>query len=101
MRYFLGEARLESVSLNRGATADGPIESLLAKFQGSSAEGVLCMSFEAPVSEWTLCIVGSRKVLIFDIFRDILTCLRSDGAHTGMDISKTRCSPRLTSVLAF
>jgi scyllo-inositol 2-dehydrogenase (NADP+) len=88
MRYFLEQIQFENVSLNRGATGDGPVESVLAKLRGPKAEGVLSMSFEAPVSEWTLSIVGSKRVVVFDIFRDILTSLRPDGSHSGSDILK-------------
>jgi scyllo-inositol 2-dehydrogenase (NADP+) len=85
MRYFLGDSRLEVASVRRDSEGDA-VASVLAKFQGEAAEGILSMSFEAPVSEWTLTVVGSRRVVIFDIFRDILTCLRPDGTHAGKDI---------------
>jgi predicted dehydrogenase len=86
MRYFLGDAAFESVSVNQRASA---IKSAYAKLQGDSVEGLLSMSFEAPVSEWLLTVVGSRRVVVFDVFRDILTSLRDDGSHGGLDVLRS------------
>lgn len=88
MRHFLGNVKLEHVSLCQGESFEQPVRSVYAKLEGTSADGVLSMCFDSPVSEWLLCVVGSRRVIVFDVFRDILTSLRADGAHTGQEILK-------------
>jgi hypothetical protein len=47
------------------------------------------MSFRSPVSEWLLAVVGTRRVLVLDIFRDILVVQRPDGAHGTGDVLKS------------
>lgn len=45
--------------------------------------------FEAPVSEWYLVILGEKRVLVLDVFRDILQSLPNDELHTAFTIART------------
>jgi hypothetical protein len=47
------------------------------------------MSFRSPVSEWLLAVVGTQRVLVLDIFRDILVVQSPDGAHGTGDVLKS------------
>ncbi len=86
MRRFMGGLDIEYASTSRAESGEQPVSTVRAGLSGKSATGVLTMSFDAPVSEWVLLVVGSQRVLIFDIFRDILTVLRSDGAHSPPEV---------------
>lgn len=47
------------------------------------------MHFEAPVSEWHLAVLGSERVAVADVFRDVLVVARNDGRHLGRHILQT------------
>lgn len=49
----------------------------------------ISMRFEAPVSEWHLTVMGSRRLAIADLFRDVLVVLPNDGRHGAVDIMRT------------
>jgi hypothetical protein len=49
----------------------------------------MAMAFEAPVSEWQLALLGSRRLAVVDVFRDILVTTRNDGSHGGLDVLRT------------
>jgi scyllo-inositol 2-dehydrogenase (NADP+) len=49
----------------------------------------LSINFNAPVCEWLFVVSGSRKMAIYDFFRDILIVAPNDGQHYAMDILRT------------
>lgn len=63
-----------------------PVKSIEARFQGQTTAGYLTMFFETPVSEWVLLVLGTKRILLVDIFRDILIVMKSDGGHAPLDI---------------
>jgi scyllo-inositol 2-dehydrogenase (NADP+) len=50
------------------------------------------MNFEAPLSEWHIGVLGTRKAAFVDVFRDILVVVPDDGTHLGRDILRTSAS---------
>jgi predicted dehydrogenase len=61
------------------------------------------MDFESPVSEWHLAVVGTRRLAVVDLFRDVLMVVGNDGLHRGREILGTSWSAlrtHLTGVLA-
>jgi scyllo-inositol 2-dehydrogenase (NADP+) len=62
------------------------VEARLGSVRGSAD---LSMSFRSPVSEWLLTVIGTRLVLVLDIFRDILVVQKPDGAHGTGDVLKS------------
>jgi scyllo-inositol 2-dehydrogenase (NADP+) len=49
----------------------------------------LYMNFETAISEWQLCVIGTRKIAAVDVFRDILVVIPCDGSHQAMNILRT------------
>jgi scyllo-inositol 2-dehydrogenase (NADP+) len=47
------------------------------------------MNFEAPLSEWQIGVLGTKKAAFIDVFRDILVVVPNDGTHYGRDILRT------------
>lgn len=86
MRQLLGRLHVEFASSVEATSGEQPLAHVQANLSGPSGSGVLTMSFLAPVSEWILVVVGSKRVLIIDIFRDIVTILRSDESHSPRDV---------------
>jgi predicted dehydrogenase len=60
-----------------------------AQLENGTVPGRIDMHFEAPVSEWQLMVVGSRRLAVIDIFRDILVTLPNDGEHSAREILRT------------
>jgi predicted dehydrogenase len=56
----------------------------------------ISMRFEAPLSEWHLAAMGSRRMAVADIFRDVLVVVPNDGGHTATDIMRTTASAFLS-----
>ena len=66
---------------------DGQLRSLTATLSGDGGRvGQLTMHFNAPLSEWYLFIVGDRKILIVDIFRDILFQFGRETSHSATEV---------------
>ena len=90
LRRFLGDL---SVRQAWGQEAPPGVEQRLDRVEAllSSARGSadLSMSFRSPVSEWLLTVIGTRRVLVLDIFRDILVVQKPDGAHGTGDVLKS------------
>jgi predicted dehydrogenase len=86
IRRFLGRLRVDFACVDEAPSGQQPIASVQAKLTGGSVGAILTMSFLAPVSEWVLLVVGTRRVLMLDIFRDILTVLRPDGSHSAPEV---------------
>ena len=49
----------------------------------------ITMRFEAPLSEWHLAVLGSKRLAVVDIFRDVLVVVSNDGRHAAADILRT------------
>ncbi len=89
MRRFLGDAiAVRDATVVQRSGRQTPI-SVGAQLTGGAVPGRIDMHFEAPVSEWHLMVVGSRRLAIIDIFRDILVTLPNDGEHSARDILRT------------
>jgi scyllo-inositol 2-dehydrogenase (NADP+) len=71
-----------------GATPYG----ISLSYQGASFPIRISMLFSSPLSEWHLMVMGTRKIAIADIFRDVLVVAENDGAHTASQILKTSFS---------
>jgi predicted dehydrogenase len=86
MRRFLGGLQVDFASVDRAQAGQQPVAHVQARLSGRTASGLLTMSFLAPVSEWVVLVVGSERVLMLDIFRDILAVLRPDGSHSPREV---------------
>lgn len=49
----------------------------------------LNMAFEAPLSEWHVCVAGEHFLGDVDVFRDIYMRVPNDGAHTAWPVLRT------------
>ena len=90
LRRFLGDLSVQQ-AWAQAAPPDvaQTLDRVEARLQGSRGSAHLSMSFRSPVSEWLLAVVGTRRVLVLDIFRDILVVQRPDGAHGTGDVLKS------------
>jgi len=59
------------------------------------------MIFGAPLSEWHVTLVGRRRVVDLDLFRDIAVRVGPDGAHQAHDIARTSAKVMLDHGVGF
>lgn len=90
MEEFVGELAPRHVE----PQFDGEqLQSLTATFSGErETVGQLTMLFDAPLSEWYLCVVGTERVLIVDIFRDVLYTFDREFSHSPLEVLQTSVS---------
>jgi scyllo-inositol 2-dehydrogenase (NADP+) len=60
--------------------------------RGQSGNGQITMVFCSPVSEWHIMASSSAGIVGVDLFRDIMTHVRPDGAHGSLDIARSSMS---------
>ncbi len=67
---------------------DGQPAVVQARFEGA-VPAQATMTFGAPLSEWHVSLVGRRRAVDLDLFRDIAIRVGSDGEHHAVDIART------------
>lgn len=89
LRRFLGDLSVQQAWAQAAPTgAAQTLDRVEARLQGAQGSASLTMSFRSPISEWLIAVVGTRQVLVLDIFRDILLVFKSDNVHGAADILK-------------
>lgn len=61
----------------------------------------LTMNFESALSEWHIAVLGSKRIGIVDLFRDILVTLPNDGPHRARQILLSSLSAGTTHIFGF
>lgn len=91
MRHYLGELQVEGAwrSSQKLGQSLQPVERTEARLSGQSGSGSLLMWTGAPVSEWYLLLLCSKRLLAIDLFRDILIDLPPERAHNTRDVLGT------------
>jgi len=90
MEEFIGELTPRHV---RSQFGEDRIQSLTATFDGrDDSVGQLTMHFDAPLSEWYLFVIGTRKVLVIDVFRDVLYEFDAESSHSSFSVLQTSLS---------
>ncbi len=86
LRDWCGPLTLERTSATwREDGHPGVVEALFSGRVPAQAT----MVFGAPLSEWHVTLVGRRRAVDLDLFRDIAVRVPSDHAHTAPDIART------------
>jgi predicted dehydrogenase len=90
LRRFLGDLTVDAAWAQDASAGDRQaVERVEAHLAGNGASAQLTMSFRAPASEWLVLVIGTKAVLVVDVFRDILTVLGSDNRHGSADVLKS------------
>jgi predicted dehydrogenase len=88
MQKFLGPSELKSLDVETVSGRNTPRQ-IHAVLKGEKITGNISMIMDSPVSEWHFILVGTKKMLIIDLFRDILVKIPSDGTHQPLNVIKT------------
>jgi scyllo-inositol 2-dehydrogenase (NADP+) len=90
LRRFLGDLNVDAAWAQKAPAGEKQsVERVEAHLGGSGVSAQLTMSFRAPASEWLVLVIGTKAVLVVDVFRDILTVLGSDNRHGSADVLKS------------
>lgn len=90
MEHFIGQPQPTHVEPE---FRDDQLQSMTATLKGDNGQiGQLTMHFNAPLSEWYLVIIGDRKLLVVDIFRDILYQFDRETAHSAVEVLQVSLS---------
>lgn len=85
--------RADAVESSIGLSTPALIEALYTiRDQQRTCPISLLMTFEAPISEWHLSVLGEEGIGIVDLFRDIYIRLPNDGTHGTRSVIKTSLS---------
>jgi scyllo-inositol 2-dehydrogenase (NADP+) len=68
---------------------------------GGETPASATMVFGAPVSEWHVTLVGRRRIVDLDLFRDIAVRVGPDGPHRAKDIARTSAKAMLDHGVGF
>lgn len=89
LRAFGGNIKIQSVGVTHSTMNRQTPAIITAHMTAGDIPVGFCNMFEAPVSEWHFCVLGSKAVGIIDIFRDVLVVLPNDGQHLALDVMRT------------
>lgn len=90
LRSFLGpDLRIASASIVAPPSGRATPISVSATVEGGRAPGKIDMAFNAPLSEWHFAVMGSRRMAVVDIFRDVLVVLNNDGEHRAHQVMRS------------
>ncbi|MDR3634270.1 MAG: hypothetical protein P4L84_10745, partial [Isosphaeraceae bacterium] len=98
LRGWCGPLRLASASATW--RPDGHPGIVEAHFTGNPPAGAT-MVFGAPVSEWHVTLIGQRRLVDLDLFRDVAVRLGPDGAHKASEIARTSAKTMLDHGIGF
>ena len=85
---FLGSVSVKWASKTKFLDNRQPlsrVEALMAS-KSSDATAYLRFAFDAPRDEWILMVVGTKRVMLIDFFRDTVIELAGGGEHTASEV---------------
>lgn len=89
-------ARVDGMGSSTGLVTPAVMEALyIGNIRGRSCPISLLMSFESPISEWHLCVMGDEGMGLVDLFRDIYIRLPNDGGHDTYSVIRTSVTATL------
>jgi scyllo-inositol 2-dehydrogenase (NADP+) len=85
---FLGDVSLTWATTEKSELTTQPLSRVeaLMESKSMSATAYLRFAFNAPRDEWFLLIMGTKRVLLVDFFRDTVLELNEGGSHTAMEV---------------
>ncbi|MCJ7613853.1 Gfo/Idh/MocA family oxidoreductase, partial [Candidatus Bathyarchaeota archaeon] len=85
---FLGDVSVEWAGTTKFEDNRQPlsrVEALMAS-KSTDATAYLRFAFDAPRDEWILMIMGTKRVMLVDFFRDTVMDLAEGGEHTAFEV---------------
>lgn len=95
MARAMAGAELEPVSVTVHPSTRGLEETpaqIDAQMRAGEVPVSIQMSFEAPVSEWHVAVLGDNGMATVDLFRDIAVFTPNDGNHKALEVLRTSAS---------
>jgi len=83
---FLGDVSVVWADTEKWESNRQPFSRVEALMQSKDATAYLRFAFNAPKDEWILAIIGTKRVLLLDFFRDVIVELDEGGQHTPSEV---------------
>ena len=85
---FLGDVSVEWASTTKFENNTQPISRVEALMSSKSTDATayLRFAFDAPRDEWVLMIMGTKRVMLVDFFRDTVLELGQGGEHSAFEV---------------
>lgn len=83
------EPQLLSAQMTSSSTGNKTPASVIAHFLSGHVPLDLFCHFEAPVSEWHVLVLGSKRLAVADLFRDLLIVIPNDRSHRAGHVLRT------------
>lgn len=84
----------------RMAVDDNTPRYVSAQFEGDRPAS-LQMIFDGALSEWHLVLMGDKRTVLVDLFRDILAEIPDDGRHESLDVARSSWSGLRSHIAGF
>ena len=83
---FLGDVSVVWADTEKWESNRQPFSRVEALMHSKDATAYLRFAFNAPKNEWILAIIGTKRVLLLDFFRDAIVELDEGGQHTPFEV---------------
>lgn len=83
---FLGDVSVVWADTEKWESNRQPLSRVEALMKSTDATAYLRFVFNAPRDEWILAIIGTKRVLLLDFFRDVVVELDESGQHTPSEV---------------
>lgn len=83
---FLGDVSVVWADTEKWESNRQPFSRVETLMRSKDATAYLRFAFNAPKDEWVLVIIGTKRVLLVDIFRDVIVELGEGGQHTPSEV---------------
>jgi len=86
---FGGDLRIENANIQESKIKGNTPCHLSVQAYAGNIPVQMYMNFDAPLCEWYLLLLGTKKMALYDFFKDILIILDNDQQHLAFNVLKT------------
>jgi predicted dehydrogenase len=102
LERFGGKLKIENSFAYASPIKDDNTPTLLSvSLKAGSYPAHIFLNFESPICEWFFVVSGTKKIIFYDLFKDILIVLPSDNEHYATDILKNSWRATIQYWVAF
>lgn len=88
-KFTKGEIQIKSAFQHISDIRKSTPQIINLNLQANQIPVTVYWNFDSPVCEWYFTILGDKKLVTVDLFRDIIITLPNDSPHLGMQVMRT------------
>ena len=86
---FGGDLNIKSAYIQKSETEGNTPCNLSVQAYAGNIPVQMYMNFDSTVCEWHLYLMGTKKMAVYDFFKDILLVVNNDQQHLALDVLRT------------